>query len=65
MVQRPQNRLFQMVNSWFYKIRCLGGSETSKSVILDGKQLILYKIRCLGGLETSKSVILDGKQLFL
>ena len=48
-----------MVNSCFSQIRCLGGSETSKSVILDGKQ------RCLGGPETSQSAILDGKQLFI
>ena len=38
-------------------------SETSKSVILDVKQLF-YKIRCLEGSETAKSVILEDKQLF-
>ena len=40
-VQRAQNRLFQMVNSCLYEIRCLGVSKTSKSAILDGKQLFL------------------------
>ena len=40
-VQRPQNRLFLMVNSCFYQIRCLGGTEISKSAILDGKQLLI------------------------
>ena len=39
--QRPQNRLFQMVNSCLYQIRCLGVSENSKSAILDGKQLFM------------------------
>ena len=40
-VQRPQIRLFQMINSCFPQISCLGGSETSNSPILDGKQLFL------------------------
>ena len=30
-----------MVNSFLYQIRCLAGSETSKSAILDGKQLFI------------------------
>ena len=40
-VQRPQNRLFQMVNSCFYQNRRLGGPKSSKSAILDGKQLFM------------------------
>ena len=40
-VHRAQNRLFQMENSCFNKIRCLGGPESSKSAILDGKQLFV------------------------
>ena len=40
-VQRAQNRLFQIENSCFKKIRCLGGPESSKSAILDGKQLFV------------------------
>ena len=42
-VRRAQNRLFQIENSCFKKIRCLGGPESSKSAILDGKQLFLKK----------------------
>ena len=53
-----------MANNCFYKTSCLGGPDTSKSAILDGKQLF-SQISCLGGSETSKSVILDRKQLFL
>ena len=30
-----------MENSCFYEIRCLGGPESSKSAILNGKQLFL------------------------
>ena len=41
-VQRALNRLFWMENSCFYEIRCLGGPESSKSAILDGKQLFLW-----------------------
>ena len=37
-VHRAQNRLFQIENSYLYQIRCLGGPESSKSAILDGKQ---------------------------
>ena len=40
-VRRAQNRLFQIENSCFKKIRCLGGPESSKSAILDGKQLFV------------------------
>ena len=36
-VQSAQNRLFYMENSCFYKIRCIGGSKSSKSAILHGK----------------------------
>ena len=32
---------FRWQTAGFYQIGCLGGSETSKSVILDGKQLFL------------------------
>ena len=53
-----------MVNNCFSQISCLGAPETSRSAILDGKQLF-YQIRCLGVSETSKSAILDGKQLFM
>ena len=40
-VQKAQNQHFQMENSCFYKIRCLGCSGSLKSAILDGKQLFL------------------------
>ena len=40
-MQRPQNRLFLMVNSCFYQIRCLGGVQTAKSAIVNEKQLFI------------------------
>ena len=33
-----------MENSCYKKIRCLGGPESSKSAILDGKQLFVKKV---------------------
>ena len=40
-VQRAQNRLFQIENSSLHQISCLGGAESSKLAILDGKQLFI------------------------
>ena len=50
--QRALNRLFQMENSCFYKIRWLGGPQSSKSAILDENPLFFMK---LGGQEVQRA----------
>ena len=63
-VQSAQNQLFRWKKAVFIKIRCLGGTECSKSAI-QMENSCLYQNYVFRRCRVLKISYLDGKQLFL